>query len=166
MIEFQVQRAQPADWQRIRSIRLRSLADAPDAFGRTLAEDEARLDAEWHDRAENEDVAHFLATTRNRNCIGTAVGAPYTDHIDTAGLFAMWVAPKARGWKVGSALVDAVVSWARNENYKRVLLDVADENTVAIRLYESCGFIPTGKTSTLPPPRHHIQEHERSLSLE
>ena len=117
-------------------------------------------------RARNDDVAEFLATTQEGKSVGIAVGAPRTDDQDTAGLFAMWVAPEARGRKVGTALVNAVVSWARNENYKRIILDVGDENTGAIRLYESCGFIPTGNASTLPPPRQHIREHERSLSLE
>ena len=166
MIEYEVRRAEPHDWQRIREIRLRSLRDSPDAFGTTLAHDEARPDTEWRTRAENDDVAQFLATTQEGNPIGIAVGAPYTDYEDTAGLFAMWVAPESRGQKVGRAIVNAVVSWARNENYKRLILDVADENTVAVHLYESCGFITTGKTSTLPHPRQHIQEHERSLSLE
>jgi ribosomal protein S18 acetylase RimI-like enzyme len=166
MIEFRVERAQLADWQRIRSIRLRSLADAPDAFGTTLAEDAVRPDAEWRARVENDAVANFLAMTADRNCLGMAVGAPHTDYSDTAGLFGMWVASEARGRGVGTTLVEAVIGWARNENYKRVLLDVGDENAVAIRLYESCGFVPTGKTGTLPPPRQHILEHERALNLE
>lgn len=166
MIGFRIERARLPDWRRIRAIRLRALVDAPDAFGTRLAEDEARPDAEWQARADNEKVAHFLASTPNGSGVGVAVGAPYTDNENTAGLFAMWVAPEARGQGVGSALVEAVIAWARHENYKRILLDVADANNAAIRLYESHGFLRNGKTGTLPRPRQHITEHQRFLNLE
>lgn len=165
MIDYQIQRAQPTDWQRIRSIRLRSLADAPDAFGTTLAEDQTRPDVNWRDRAENDGVVHFLATTRDGNDLGIVVGSPYSGYKNTAGLFGMWVAPESRGQRVGNALVRAVIQWARNEKYRRIILDVADTNTVAIRLYESSGFVATGTTGSLPPPRQHISEHERCLNL-
>ena len=94
------------------------------------------------------------------------MGAPYTDYTDAAGLFGMWVAPEVRGQRVGRALVAAVIAWARGEGYRRVVLDVADANRAAIRLYESCGFVATGETGTLPPPREHITEHRRCLRLD
>jgi len=166
MIGFRIERARLPDWRRIRAVRLRALADSPDAFGTRLAEDEARSDAEWQSQAENEKVAHFLASTPNGSGVGMAVGAPYTGYENTAGLFAMWVVSEARGQGVGSALVEAVIAWARHEDYKRILLDVADANTAAIRLYESRGFLRNGKTGTLPPPRQHITEHQRCLNLE
>lgn len=165
MIDYLIRRADSADWQLLKEIRLRSLADAPDAYATTLAEDEARADAEWIARAESPNVGQFLATTPDGESIGVAVGAPYTNYADAAGLFGMWVAPVARGQGVGRALVEAVVAWAAKENYQRILLDVADANDVAIRLYESCGFLPTGKTGALPLPRQQITEHQRALSL-
>ena len=165
MIEYEVHRALPADWKMIQSVRLRSLADAPDAFGTTLAEDEARPDSEWRARAENDEVAHFLAITPEGEGLGMAVGSPYAGSAESAGLFGMWIAPEARRQNIGRALVESVVAWARHKNYKRILLDVADANSAAIRLYESCGFVPTGKRGTLPPPRDHILEHELSLNL-
>jgi ribosomal protein S18 acetylase RimI-like enzyme len=72
----------------------------------------------------------------------------------------MWIAPEARKQGVGVALVQAVVEWAESEKHRRIILDAANTNTAAIRLYESCGFVPTGKTGALPPPRDHILEHE------
>lgn len=165
MIEYYVHRAGPDDWQRVRAVRLRSLADAPDAFATTLAEDEARPDTEWRARLENDAVAHFLVIDSHGACHGLAVGAPYTEYQETAGLFGMWVAPEIRGRRVGRALVEAVIGWARTGEFKRVVLDVADANHAAIRLYESCGFLLTGVTRTLPPPRQHIREHERALDL-
>lgn len=166
MTACHIHRATSSDWQRVRVVRLRSLADSPDAFATTLAEDEARPDTEWRARVENENVAHFLAIDSTGACHGLAVGAPYRAYEDAAGLFGMWVAPEVRGRGVGTALVEAVVGWARAGKFKRVVLDVADGNDAAIRLYESSGFVPTGVARTLPPPRQHIQEHERALDLE
>jgi GNAT superfamily N-acetyltransferase len=151
MIEHGIFQAQSADWERVRSIRLRSLAESPDAFSRTLAEEQRLTDVAWRTRVDNEGVSHFLAVTSAGNDIGLAVGAPYTGLQHTAGLFAMWVAPEARKQGVGVSLVQAVVEWARNERRRKVMLQVATASTAAIRLYESCGFVRTGKTGTLPP---------------
>ena len=56
---------------------------------------------------------------------------------DTAWLLSMWVAPEARRARVGSALVDLVVTWARSNGIARLVLDVADLNVAAVALYES-----------------------------
>jgi len=54
---------------------------------------------------------------------------------------------------------------ARGEGRSRIVLDVADGNAAAVRLYESRGFARTGVTGTLPPPREHVLEHQRALEL-
>ena len=38
------------EWRVYRDLRVRALADSPDAFGRTLAEEDGRLDTEWSSR--------------------------------------------------------------------------------------------------------------------
>ncbi len=164
-MEYQILRAQPTDWQQVRSVRLRALADSPDAFGSMLGEEQQLTDNEWRSRSENVNVAQFLAIAPNGNGLGIAVGAPYSSQEQTAGLFSMWVAPEARKRGVGVALVQAVIGWAQTEGYYRVILDVGDTNTPAIRLYKSCGFVPTGRTGALPPPRQHIGEHEMERIL-
>ena len=78
----------------------------------------------------------------------------------------MWVAPEARRARVGSALVDLVVAWARSNGIARLLLDVADANVAAVALYESKGFRRNGNVGSLPPPRQHIREHQRELALD
>ena len=40
----------PHEWETYKVLRLRSLADSPDAFGRTLAEEQERSDTEWSNR--------------------------------------------------------------------------------------------------------------------
>ncbi len=152
------------DWRRAKAIRLAALADTPDAFGTTLAEDEARPDAEWRARLAASDRVTFVAELTGED-VGLVVCAPFEGLQDTAGLFAMWTAPEARQSGIGSALVQAVVDWARQRGYKKVALDVADTNRAAIALYEKHGFMPTGEVSTLPPPRTHVTEHRRECVL-
>ena len=159
-----LQRTAPGDWARVRTLRLRALEDAPDAFGTTLAEDRARPLGDWRARLEDESHVTFVARIEDAD-VGLAAGSFYEGLARTAGLFGMWVAPSARGCGVGRALVDAVVAWARALEYERIVLDVGDDNAAAIRLYESRGFQPTGVTGSLPAPREHVLEHQRELRL-
>jgi ribosomal protein S18 acetylase RimI-like enzyme len=82
-----------------------------------------------------------------------------------ARLGSLWVEPEARGTRVGGALVDAAVGWAREHGYSRILLDVANGNHAAIGLYENAGFLPTGRIMHFPAPREDLGKHERSKTL-
>jgi len=170
-VPIKIERITSDGWERLRAVRLRALADTPDAFGMTLAEDEARLPEDWQMECEDDVAAMFFAVCQ-RSDVGFVVGDcysefdRYTHEERVAGLFWMWVAPEARGRGTGGALIEAVIGWARQNRYRRISLDVGNENAPAIQLYKSKGFLPTGNTSSLPPPREHIHEHERVLALE
>lgn len=151
-------------WERVRSLRLRALADAPDAFATTIETSRSRTPESWRELLAAADNATFLAI-RGREDVGMAVGADLPDREGTAGLFAMWVASDARRCGVGRALIEAVVDWARDRSARRVVLEVADDNVVAIKLYERAGFSPTGRAGRLPEPRSHVTEHERERLL-
>ncbi len=152
------------DWHRAKEIRLRALADTPDAFGSTLAVEEAFPEAEWRRRLAPDDRVTFVAE-KNGQDVGLVVCAPFEGQPDTAGLFSMWTAPDVRRQGVGGALIRAVTEWAEARGYKQIALDVADTNTAAVAAYARMGFAPTGEAGTLPPPRTHITEHRRLLSL-
>jgi ribosomal protein S18 acetylase RimI-like enzyme len=145
-------------------MRLRALRDAPDAFATKVEEVEDRPSEWWSRRLASSHAATFVAVSEGRD-IGLVVGAPFQGRVNTAGLFAMWVEPEMRGSGVADSLVGAVVDWARAAGFRRLVLEVADENVAAIRLYERNGFIATGATSSLPLPRTHVREHERELHL-
>ena len=55
-------------------------------------------------------------------------------------VFSMWVDPRYRRWGVGSALIDAVMGWARSSGGRRVVLWVFAANEGAIRFYQHLGF--------------------------
>ena len=160
-----IDRMLPEQWERVRAIRLRALADAPGAFGTTLAEDEVSPRLKWRTRLENPQAVTFVARHGGGD-VGLVNGeGGYETDLGICGLFSMWVAPALRGRGVGGALVDAVIAWARAAGYERLLLEVGDANEAAIQLYASRGFEPTGGVGNLPAPREHILEHERALWL-
>ena len=156
-----VERMRPEQWKRVRAVRLRALADTPDAFASTLSNEQNMPDEKWSARLATLDAATFIAVLDDRD-IGIAVGA-YFD--GAAGLFAMWLAPEARGKGIGDALIRAVIDWAKESGHDRLVLEVGDWNQPAINLYRRNGFEPTGRTGTLPPPREHITEKQLVLRL-
>ena len=165
MNALEIERMNPDGWKRVRRVRLRAFADTPNAFGTTFAEAEARPPRDWRTHIADDNVAIFVGKIGLLD-VGIAIGAPYRGFEGSAGLFGMWVAPEFRGQGVAGRLIDAVVLWARERGHTRVLLDVGDSNAPAIRLYESKGFVPTGRTGSLPPPREDVPEHQRELTLQ
>jgi GNAT superfamily N-acetyltransferase len=148
--------------ERLRAIRLRALADSPDAFATTYEEASARSLASW-DR-QLEQIVTFVATAGGRD-LGLVRGTRHDDRKDTGYLISLWVAPEARGHGIGAALVAAVVTWSKVQGFKRLLLDVGETNAPALALYARLGFAPNGTTSALPPPREHIRELQLAMEL-
>jgi GNAT superfamily N-acetyltransferase len=130
---------------------LRALADAPLAFGSTLAKEETYSDDLWRERAkrgaDGVDSVTFVAE-RDGRWLGMATGLPRDPEMPDDPrpvLVAMFVAPEARGSGLGAALVDAVLSWARDRQADGLTLWVTASNEAAIALYERLGFRPTGE---------------------
>lgn len=137
----------PSDWDEYRAIRLRALADSPDAFASTLAREEGRTDSEWASRvAAAADTRYHLplvARLGNRY-VGLAWGRIFPSDPQVAHLFQMWVAPEARRLGVGRLLVDEVIEWARHAGAAHLELEVTCGNTAAWTLYTRAGFAPIG----------------------
>jgi ribosomal protein S18 acetylase RimI-like enzyme len=157
-----IERLSKGEGARLRAIRLRALADAPDAFASTLADAEA-LDVErWE--AQVEALPTFVWCEAGVD-LGMVRCAPYDDDPDAAYLISMWVAPEARGRGIGDALVAAVAAWARDRGLRRVFLDVGEQNRSARALYERAGFVSSGVTGALPAPRERVCELQMRLDL-
>ena len=160
---MRIERLHSNAWRRLEALRLRALADAPDAFGSTLAEAKRYREADW--RRQLESLATFVAVLAGSD-VGMVRCVADQEDAGAALLLSMWVAPEARGQGIGEALIRQLADWACAMGHTRLLLDVADENQPAIRLYERMGFAPTGETGSLPAPREHILEHQRALELQ
>ena len=150
-----VVRLTPDNWRRWRELRLAALAEAPAAFGSTLAEWTGAADAEDRWRARLRSVPFNAIIT----CDGTPAGmvgatVVYDDGAMNAGaveLLSMWVAPEFRGRGVGDAAVRAVIDWAGvNCPLRAVVLSVKAANDRAIDLYARHGFVEFGQSPDGP----------------
>jgi len=153
-VDFVVARLRPEYWRAWRELRLRALAESPEAFGSTY-EENVRLTAETCQRrvralaAPAGDRTMFVAVdSATGEWIGCAGG--YVDIGGTPNLISMWVAPEHRGRGVGTSLVGAVIDWARAGGHVRVRLDVVRSRGSAERLYGRLGFRHTGRSTPMP----------------
>ena len=144
--------ARPDEWERVRDIRLRSLEDAPNAFGSTLERERGYGRPEWVAWIEGwKGATNVLYVAEASGAlVGMAVGSREGD-AESANLYAMWVDPAWRTLGVGSRLVRQVLAWARSWGSSEVILAVTDNNEGAARFYERLGFADTGK-------RHPLRE--------
>jgi len=151
-----VRELRPAEWREARELRLRALADAPSAFLRTLAEEQALGDDAWQARAAPAADRVAFVAEEDGALVGSAAGFLEDGE---AMLVAMWVAPRQRRRGVGAALVEKVVAWARERGAAGVTLEVNEALPAAIALYRSAGFVPTGGRRALPsdPGRHALE---------
>lgn len=140
-------RATEQDWERVREIRLRALADAPSAFGSTFEMEREKPAPFWHERLSQANGATFVAVDEGRS---VGLVSVFSEEVGQAHLVSMWVSPEARREGIGRALVDVVIDWARRNNAETVELWVTETNDPARRLYERCGFAFTGGRQPLP----------------
>lgn len=157
-----IEQLRPDETERLRTIRLRSLRDAPAAFATTFEESAARPPESWVQQLR--DLATFVAVSEGRD-VGMVRGAAPGEQPELALLISMWVAPEARRSGVGAALVDAVIAWARGRGFARLQLEVNDDNAPAIALYARKGFVQSGPSVRCAPPREQRSEHTRVLEL-
>lgn len=137
MIELKV--LLPDDWRLWREVRLAALADAPAAFGATLASWSGAGDTEDRWRQRLEGVPFNLVAMQGHLPVGQASGAAIDAH-GRVELISMWVSPAVRGIGVAKALIDAVAVWARSAGASAVRLSVRRSNDPAIRSYLRNGF--------------------------
>ena len=142
--DTQVRRVRPEEWEELRSIRLRALADAPSAFGSSLVEEEAHPPDDWKAMARGP----VFVAIRGDSWVGMT-GCFVQSSGDPPVIWGMWVAPEARRAGIGVRLLDAALSWAAEQGATRVRLSVAGGNTAATELYRRAGFVPTGRAKPL-----------------
>jgi ribosomal protein S18 acetylase RimI-like enzyme len=136
------------DWPTMRGIRLDALREAPYAFASTLDREAAYPDQLWQERAAAGNSALAYLPEAGDQPVGMVAAIELVP--GELELVSMWVRPEARGQQVGSALVEWVVEYARGRAVPRVHLWVTETNKAARRLYERCGFTPTGERQPLP----------------
>ena len=149
-----VRKFEPAEWLVYKELRLRSLAESPDAFGSSLPVEKERSAHEWQHRVSAGTSS--LMDLPLLALVGSAPAGLAWAKVDQAdpslvALFQMWVAPEHRGLGLGSQLLQAAISWARARNAAAVCLGVTLGDSPATRLYRKAGFVPNGEKGPLRP---------------
>jgi len=188
----EIRRAVPDDWAMLRRIRLEALADAPYAFGSTLAGEIDRPEQFWRDRiaawpqfmawagTEPVGMAAGFAQPPRRSGHGSGhdgSGHDGSGHDGSRGqdagagasgswhLVSMWVSPTARGHGIADRLVAAVAACACADSAERLTLWVTDANTRARAFYLRLGFRSTGRRQLVRPEEPDHWEEEQTLDL-
>jgi GNAT superfamily N-acetyltransferase len=155
--DIRIRRFTAREWPAYRALRLRSLADAPHAFGSSYAAEEAWAHELWMARLTAAEVSGrdcpLLAESVDAD--GAMLGLVWAkcdaEDAGIVNLFQMWVAPEARGRGVAAALVDEAVAWAASIDARLVQLGVVVDNQAAIQLYLRKGFGNAGEPEPIRP---------------
>lgn len=143
-----IRRLLPGEWQAYRTIRLRALENAPDAFCATLEEARALPPEEWEARLAKAEVSGIdcpLGAELDGALVGMVWAKVDADDPETVNLYQMWVAPACRGRGVAGALLDGAIGWARSRGARTAGLGVNCANRAAVALYERAGFRVLGE---------------------
>jgi GNAT superfamily N-acetyltransferase len=111
---MEIRQADAGEWEELRKLRLRAVADAPYAFSSTLAQEAAFPEEVWRRWAEGGPAsADFIAREGCANIGMTAIFAE-SSVPRRMQLVAMWVDPHHRRRGVARALINEAVRWARD----------------------------------------------------
>src|SRR5262245_2424825 len=95
-----IREARDGDWPIWRELRLRALGDSPDAFGETFAGVQTKTEVEWRSSTAARPDAIRLLAERDGVPVGMCV-AVISEDARHGNVYAMWVAPEARGSGAG-----------------------------------------------------------------
>lgn len=145
MTSIDVHQVAPEGWQAWREIRLRSLAQDPDAFGSTYEREAAFDETTWRSWLDGTSGPAVLGYAGE---VPVGMGAGWLGEPGRLMVVSMWTDPSWRGRGVGTRVLEHVVGWAAHREL-RVHLWVADANPGARRLYERHGFRGDGRSEPL-----------------
>lgn len=163
---FVVRPLLPDEWQAYRAIRLRALLEAPDAFGSTLAREQALALDTWAARVAKAAVSGIdcpLVADAGGEFVALAWARVDADDAAIVNLFQMWVAPEWRAQGVAGALLRRAIGWAEARGAHAMQLGVNCANGAAVSLYAHAGFVALGAPF---PMRDGTELLEQTMRLE
>lgn len=146
---YRIERVDDGTVEHYRAARLAMLLDAPRAFCSTYAGTAVQPPSWWLARVTS--CPTWLAWDGDRP-VGSVGAQALPPGAKEACLIGMWVASPARGTGLGERLLDTVAAYARAQGCQRLVLDVADDNAPARRLYERVGMRRTGRVQVADSP--------------
>lgn len=140
------------DARRLRALRLRALADSPEAFAGATEQEAGLPDAHWAELVQQTQVgdhlAIYVAVDADR-WLGMGAGRWFDRDRGIAQLWGMWVDPQARGLRLGERIVGEVRGWASAHGASFLRLGVITRPGDPTPFYERLGFVRTGESAPL-----------------
>jgi len=130
-----------SEWELYRTVRLGALAESPDSFTASLADESEGDEQFWRDRMAR---SHRLLAERGHEPQGVVSLGPYAPEPSCGEIFGLYVFPEARGSGVAWALVDAAAALAAEDHYELVYYWVGVDNPRAVGFAKNFGFRLTG----------------------
>jgi ribosomal protein S18 acetylase RimI-like enzyme len=157
-----IRRLREDDWVALRAARLAALAEAPYAFGSTVAREQQFTEQTWRDRTK---TGAIFAAWSDAEIVGLATARLDPEEGGWA-LFGMWVHPDWRASGAAGRLVDAACEAARAAGADEISLWVTEVNARARSFYARAGFTPTGGRQLVRPdePDHFEVQLARTLA--
>jgi len=142
-----VRRLGPADAGAYRALRLRGLAEHPDAFTSSFEEDSRKPAAALEARLAADGEEAVFGAFVDGTLVGV-VGLAREKRVKNrhkATVFGMYVAAERGGRGIGRALLDHLLAAARRQDgLRQLVLTVTAGNAAAVALYANAGFASFG----------------------
>lgn len=130
------------------ALRKEALETNPLAFGASLQDDKALSPEFLHTSLADPQTSAIVGLFDGEDLVGMVgvVRATQVKRRHRAGIWGMYVSPRARGRGAGRRLLEAAIEVARGwTGVEQVHLSVTETSVEAWRLYESAGFREWGR---------------------
>ena len=142
-MQIEITKAGAEAAQRLRSVRLAALKDAPDAFGAKYEDELLFSDSQWQDRLK---YTYWCFVVADGVDIGLlAVDRADKDRNSDCWLSSWWISDTFRGQGVSQLMMDWVIKLSRENDWKIIGLGVWPENLRARSAYKKLGFVEADK---------------------
>jgi len=156
-----VQEITANEWQRLRSIRLKSLEESPHAFGGTFEIESAEDEISWRSKFEKLDF--LIASVDGVDGAVLSVEVLDGDFGATCWIGGCWSDPQFRGKGLMRAMFTFIDE--QEKDWKVQGLGVWTDNFSAIAAYEKLGFVKMGDdtASTRQPGKFYQRMIRKSV---
>lgn len=160
----EIRRLTPEDWAAFRTIRLRSLHDAPEVYGTTLDQEADKPEAFWRESLADPANAIFCGFLDGEVVALAGLRDGAGGNVRHRGfVWGVFVAERCRGAGVGTALMRGLLDNAdARPEIDFTELNVRADNASAARLYERLGYRSIG---TIPRALKHAGRYGDELMM-
>ncbi|MEX1001816.1 MAG: GNAT family N-acetyltransferase [Crocinitomicaceae bacterium] len=125
----------PAEWGKLKDIRIRAVTDSPQAFGDTLAETEERTESMWLEWIQNAKIYVIESSDR---FVALAI---FKQDIDGVWMInGAWTDPAFRQKGLSKKLFEQIFKGAKEFGVTTIELGVNPIQEEAVNFYKSLGF--------------------------